>query len=167
MEMLTGGHPNSLGRTIEVVELVLEDKQLLQELYDCYFSTDEVVRLRTSNALKRICKVHPDWLIPYIDGLIGKISQINQASTQWTLAQLFLALENLMTNEQRHKAKQIMMHNLAHSTDWIVLNQTMQTLAVWAKADKDLQEWLNPVLIQLTKDPHKSVATKAKRLLKT
>lgn len=34
--MLTGGHPNSLGRTVAVVELVLADRGRLGELYDCY-----------------------------------------------------------------------------------------------------------------------------------
>ena len=51
-EMLTGGHPNSLGRTVEVVALVLADRDRLGELYACYQSDDAVVRLRTSNALK-------------------------------------------------------------------------------------------------------------------
>ena len=55
-QMLTGGHPNSLGRTIEVVEIVLADRERLEELYRCYFSNDEVVRLRTSNGMKRVAK---------------------------------------------------------------------------------------------------------------
>jgi hypothetical protein len=83
-EMLTGGHPNSLGRTIEVVDLVLEDPVKLSDLYNCYFSTDEVVRLRTSNAIKRISREKTEWLVPYIDRLISEISTIHQASTQWT-----------------------------------------------------------------------------------
>ena len=61
--MLTGGHPNSLGRTIEVVDAVLADRSKLEELYSCYFSADEVVRLRTSNAMKRIAREQPDWLL--------------------------------------------------------------------------------------------------------
>jgi hypothetical protein len=64
-EMLTGGHPNSLGRTIEVVELILEDSVRLSDLYNCYFSADEVVRLRTSNAIKRISREKAEWLVPY------------------------------------------------------------------------------------------------------
>lgn len=32
-EMLTGGHPNSLGRTVEVVELVLLSQARLTDLY--------------------------------------------------------------------------------------------------------------------------------------
>jgi len=61
-EMLAGGHPNSLGRTIEVVDIILSDSSRLEELFNCYFSPDAVVRLRTSNAMKRICKVQKKWL---------------------------------------------------------------------------------------------------------
>ena len=56
-ERLTGGHPNSLGETVSVAEDVLQDssRQLFNELCRTYSSDDEVVRLRVSSALKRIC----------------------------------------------------------------------------------------------------------------
>ena len=50
---LSGGHPNSLGDTVKVVEEVLKQPKRFKELFDCYLSDDEVVRLRTSNAMKR------------------------------------------------------------------------------------------------------------------
>ena len=53
-DMLTGGHPNSLGRTIEVVDAVLAAPERFEELFNCYQSADEVVRLRVSNAMKRV-----------------------------------------------------------------------------------------------------------------
>ena len=53
-DMLTGGHPNSLGRTVEVVEMVLANPDRFDELFNCYKSDNAVVRLRTSNAMKRI-----------------------------------------------------------------------------------------------------------------
>ena len=88
-ERLTGGHPNSLGNTVEVVDDVLKNPALFNELFQCYFSADEVVRLRVSNAMKRVCKENEEMLVPYIDKFLGEISKIDQASTQWTLAQLF------------------------------------------------------------------------------
>ena len=132
-EMLKGGHPNSLGRTIEVVDIVLANPTRLDELYNCYFSADEVVRLRTSNALKRISREHPSWLIPYIDKFINEISKIDQASTQWTLANLFQTLFVHMNPEQKVQAQAILKRNLESHTDWIVLNNTMQTLGDWSK----------------------------------
>lgn len=52
--MLSGGHPNSLGRTVEVVAKVLERPERFEELFRCYQSDDAVVRLRTSSAMKRV-----------------------------------------------------------------------------------------------------------------
>ena len=163
--MLTGGHPNSLGRTIEVVATVLANSDRLKELYNCYFSTDEIVRLRTSNAIKRICHQKPEWLVPYIDKFIDEISQIDQASTQWTLANLFQTLASFMTDQQKSAALTILKNNLKSHDDWIVLNNTMQTLAESANSDKKLKRWLIPHLQRLTGDKRKSVSGRAKKLL--
>lgn len=164
-EKLTGGHPNSLGNTIEVVDEVLENKKKLDELYQCYFSSDEVVRLRVSNAMKRICRVHPEWLVPYIDRFLNDISKINQASTQWTLAQLFLWLDDDMTDVQKEKAIKILKKNLEQSNDWIVQNTTIETLSTWAKFDDELRKYMVPNLEKFSKSERKSVAGRAKKML--
>jgi len=159
--MLSGGHPNSLGRTVEVVDRVLSNKTRLAELFDCYDSRDAVVRLRTSNALKRICRAEPESLVSYLDRLLERVSQIDQASAQWTLATLFLLLAPWMDSRQRKKARQIMQRNLEQNQDWIVLNTTMDTLAQWAEQDSDLKSWLLPRLQKLRHDERGSVARKA------
>jgi hypothetical protein len=164
-EMLTGGHPNSLGNTVAVVGVVLDDKKRFDELYQCYFSDDEVVRLRVSSAMKRICKERPEWLVPYLDKFLHDISKINQASTQWTLAQLFLWLENEMNQTQKDHAINVMKHNLENSKDWIVQNTTMETLTIWSKEDSDLKKWLVPRLNKFEKSDRKSVAGRAKKML--
>jgi len=99
-ELLKGGHPNSLGNTIEVVEKILDQNELFDELFNCYFSDNQVIKLRTSNAMKRTCKAKKDILIPYIDRFLHDISKVDQASAQWTLSQLFLMLEKDMNEIQ-------------------------------------------------------------------
>ncbi len=165
-ERLKGGHPNSLGNTVQVVEEVLNDPALFDELFNCYFSEDEVVRLRTSNAMKRICKAHKELLVPYLDRFLTDIAAIRQASTQWTLSQLFGMLEKAMSKAQHERATVIMKNNLEHHTDWIVLNTTMDTLGKWAGKDPDLKNWLIPLLERLTSDERKSVAGRAAKVLK-
>ena len=162
---LTGGHPNSLGNTIEIVELVLDQNSYFDELFHCYFSQDEVVRLRVSNAMKRIAKENEELLIPYLDRFLDEISEIDQASTKWTLAQLFLMLQTHMNDRQFQRAKEILLNNLHNSDDWIVLNMTMETLANWAIEDEALKQQLLPRLKQLKKDPRKSVFSKASKKL--
>ena len=166
-EKLSGGHPNSLGNTIQVVEDVLDHPVLFDELFNCYSSKDEVVRLRVSNAMKRICKAKCSLLFPYLDRFLSEISEIDQASTQWTLAQLFLELRKEMSDEQIDRAEHILKTNLSHHQDWIVLNETMRTLGIWAQGDPVLKAWLKPQLVRLCAEPRKSVSNRAQKLLKT
>lgn len=163
--MLSGGHPNSLGRTVEVVEAVLADRARLAELYECYFSSDEVVRLRVSSAMKRVTTAHPDWTMDYMDRLQDQVAGIDQASTQWTLALLFDLTRALLSPPQRTRAVEIMQRNLAGHHDWIVLNTSMRVLGSWAEDDADLRQWLRPHARRLADDPRRSVASTARRLL--
>ena len=59
-QSLKGGHPNSLGNTLEVVDAVLGNTDKMEDLFLCYQSDDETVRLRTSNAFKRIFRAKPE-----------------------------------------------------------------------------------------------------------
>lgn len=163
--MLSGGHHNSLGRTVEVVDVVLADRTRLSDLYSCYFSTDEVVRLRVSSAMKRVTAANPSWTMDYLDGLQTEISAIDQASTQWTLALLFDLTRELQTPRQRRRSIEIMQRNLADNDDWIVANNTMAVLAGWTNEFPKLENWLVPHLQRLSADRRKSVASRATKLL--
>lgn len=163
--MLAGGHPNSLGRTVEVVNLVLADRDRLAELFQCYFSADEVVRLRVSSAMKRVTIAHPEWTMGLMDRLQGEIAAIDQASTKWTLALVFDLTRTLLSEVQRARAVDIMQHNVATHDDWIVLNNSMKVLGAWADDDDELRRWLRPQLQRLTNDPRKSVASNARKVL--
>ena len=111
--MLTGGHPNSLGRTIEVVDAVLADDSKTEELFLCYRSADEVVRLRVSNAMRRVQAERPDLVLPYVDRLIDEIGALDQASAQWTLPKLFEGASDDMNADQHMRAEALVKRNLA------------------------------------------------------
>ena len=162
---LSGGHPNSLGNTEAVVEKIIGDETLLRELMECYRSLDPVVRLRVSSVLKRISQRRPEWLVPYIDELLGPVAAIDQASTQWTLAILFKRLMHRMTLAQSAAAIAIVQRNLDESNDWIVQNTTMQVMAGWAGGDPSLAAWLHPRLDRLSSSPRKSVSNRARKLM--
>ena len=164
-QRLTGGHPNSLGATVEIVEEVLADRSRLEELFNCYWSEDETVRLRVSNAMKRIAAAEHDWLLPYLDRLLKDVSLIDQPSAQWTLSQLFLTYTRDLDDRQRAKATEIMRRNLTESTDWIVLTQTMNTLTRWATKDNSIGKWLRPRLEELSQDERKSVRGRAVKMI--
>ena len=161
---LTGGHPNSLGNTLSVVDEVLADRALLAELVACYRSDDAVVRLRVSSAVKRVAQQWPEWVAAHLDDLLGWVAQIDQASTKWTLSILFVLLDDYMTPSQRDAAIALMQANL-HYDDWIVQNTTADSLAHFARQRPELAAWLVPELRVLTSSRHKSVRGRAAKLL--
>ena len=70
-----------------------------------------------------------------------------------------------MNNDQFSKAKSVIKHNLETEKDWIVLNNSMETLTIWSANDDDLKAWLKPHLKRLKNDSRKSVASRASKFL--
>lgn len=128
-----GGKLNTLGRAKEVLEIVLADQSRLDELYQCLFEDDAWLRMRAIDTLEKVCRQHPDWLLPYVDRLLHEVADIDQASIQWHLAEMFREVE--LTPTQRQQAISIMKRNLASKdADWIVASNTMTTLAQFVKS---------------------------------
>lgn len=164
-EMLKGGHPNSLGRAEEVVQIVLADRARLDELFASLSDQDELVRMRAGDALEKVCRDRPAWLLPYVERLLGEVAGIEQPSVQWHLAQILQHLRGELSADQARRATESLQRNLSHSSDWIVLNVTMDVLAEWAAHDAALAGSLIPELERLRLDPRKSVAKRASKRL--
>ena len=163
--MLSGGHHNSLGRTLEVVDIILNDEGSLKYLFECYSSSDATVRLRVSNAFKRIFRQNPNWFAGYVDKFQILIPTLNQPSAEWTLAQLHLEFCYLLTEKQKSKAINISKEQLKNSKDWIVIIQTMNFLEKMAREDEFLREWLVIKLDLISKDKRTAVRKKANEII--
>ena len=161
---LTGGKPNSLGEVPQVVSEVLVNPQLLPELYDCLFSDDQWVRMRAGDALEKICRVHPDWFVPYLPRLLGDVVEIPQASVQLPLAQVFGEIE--LTDSQRSRAVAILTANLSDPhVDWIVASHCMETLTQFASAGTVSPATVRPLLERQLQHRSNAVKKRAAKLL--
>ena len=102
-QSLIGGHPNSLGNTLEVVDAVLGNTDKMEDLFLCYQSDDETVRLRTSNAIKRIFRAKPELFNEWKKRFIKEVAEMDQPSAKWTsiqiLNELFDQLDEKKINE--------------------------------------------------------------------
>ncbi len=164
-DMLKGGHPNSLGRTAEAVDIVLADRARLSELFAAITDPDEVVRLRVGDALEKVCREQPGWFVTHVDRLLSDFGQIEQPSVQWHVAQMLQHLRSDLTDGQAQQATELLQRNLSASVDWIVLNVTMDVLTEWVTRDAPLANWLVPELNRLRQDKRKSVAKRASKRL--
>ncbi len=159
-----GGKSNSLGRVDEVIGLVLDEKSRLDELYDCLFDEDAWVRMRAADALEKVCREHPDWMLPYVDRFSKELTTSNQPSIQWHLAQIYQQV--YLTNEQKSLAINWLKGLLSSKeVDWIVAANAMDTLAQFVQSES----FSKPEFIILLKiqQQHKSktVVKRASKLL--
>ncbi len=159
-----GGHANSLGRVNDVINYVIANKSRLAELYDCMHHDDAWVRIRAADAFEKICRLHPEWLVPYIEQCINELSVTKQPSIQWHLAQIYRQVE--LTATQRRSVVKWLKHLLSSAeVDWIVAANAMDTLAKFASdGDISATEFRKLIKIQLA---HKSnaVVKRANKLL--
>lgn len=160
----TGGHANSLGRVGEVIELVLHDRSRLDELHKCLFDQDAWVRMRAADALEKVCRKHPDWLLPYIDRLQGELAASTQPSIQWHLAQIYRQVT--LTGAQKQAAVEWLQQILSSKdVDWIVAANAMDTLVQFTKDGSFSIAKMNGLLKIQQNHKSNAVARRANKLL--
>ena len=164
-EMLAvGGKSNSLGRVNDVIELVLHDKTNLNELYSCVFNEDAWVRMRAIDALEKICRQHPNWLLPYVDKFQVDLNHSDQPSIQWHLAQIYDQV-NLSPKQKLLAIDWLKKLLSSVETDWIVLANAMQTLVHFTKDNSFSKSDMVSLLKVQQKHKSKSVIKKVNKLL--
>ena len=129
-DLLSGGNPRTLHNVDEVTKTILVDPGRLHELVRCVLDGhDEIARMRSGDALEKVCRAQP-WLVqPYVPLLLGELAKIHQPSVPWHVAQMLGYVR--LTAPQRHLTIRLMNKNLDESTDWIVLNCSLDTWQSW------------------------------------
>lgn len=74
--------------SVTAVDLALGSPSLVEELLECVFSDDEIVRTRASDALEKVCRRRPGPLRPSLERLLVDMAAVRQPSVQWHLAQI-------------------------------------------------------------------------------
>ena len=148
---------------MEVIALCKAEPDRLSELLDCVIECpDEVVRMRASDALEKICRLQPSLVQPCLRTILGEMSRIDQPSVQWHVAQMLAELR--LTSRQRRRAVHILEDNLKRSSDWIVLNCSPAAYADLAREHPELVGDLRAELHRFTNHHLKSVASRARKL---
>ena len=164
-QSLKGGHPNSLGNTLEVVYAVLGNTDKMEDLFLCYQSDDETVRLRTSNAFKRIFRAKPD--------LFKNGKTIYQGSCwNWsTFCKMDLNPDFKWTFwsigwKGKTQSVEICLRYLRNEKDWIVINQSLNFI----RNHLERFDFKDPEMMKLLKnfvnDERKSISKNAEKLIK-
>ena len=164
-ELLTGGHPNSLGRTQEAVDAALADERHIGDLFDCLSSDDPTVRMRAGDALEKVARERAEAFGPYVERVLGEMARIEQPSVQWHVAQLLTEIP--LTPAQRRRGIAWLWRTWERSDDWIVISETLTALAHFAQNSPAVRKRLPDALRATQRDPRKAVASRATKLLES
>lgn len=146
----------------EVIRAVIAQPLRAHELFDCAVGDDEYVRMRAADALEKVCRHDRRIVQPLTPRLLAEMSEVDQPSVQWHLAQILgeLALDG----DERRQAVRVVRRLLDASDDALVLSHALTALAAFATADPALHEIAVAHVEAFVADQRPSVSTRARRL---
>ena len=98
LELLQGGDRRSIGRANEVVNMVQKNPAHFELLFQGFYESNPVIRMRTADAIEKVTSAAPELLIPYKQDFLALVHQINQMEVLWHFAQIIPRL-SLSTEE--------------------------------------------------------------------
>ncbi|MEJ2345344.1 MAG: hypothetical protein P8076_13450 [Gammaproteobacteria bacterium] len=92
LQLLKGGDRRSIGKSDEVVALVLGEPALFDVLFSGILEDDPLVRMRSADALEKVTAVHPEFLVPHKRALLGSLALVEQPGVRWHVAAMLARL---------------------------------------------------------------------------
>jgi hypothetical protein len=132
IQKLKEGDLRQKGKSEEVVADVLKKPQLFGDLVAGVSDAEPGVRMRASDAVEKITRLHPEFLRPYKNDFINVFARSSQKEVRWHLAQILPRLE--LTQKERQQVFEILISFLDDDSR-IVKTFAMQGLAEIAQTD--------------------------------
>jgi hypothetical protein len=158
------GHKNSLGRSNEVYDIVKANPTRMNELFNCIYADDAWVRMRAIDTFEKLVRDNKELARPYTSVIIEDLTEKNQASIQWHLAQLFAEIE--LSQSQLDKVLVWLRARVSTvEVDWIVSANVMKTLFYFYEKKLIKGEDLEPLLKLQQEHKSKTIRKKADQIL--
>ncbi len=162
LNMLQGGDRRSIGKSNEVVALVLDKPELFDVLIAGMKLNDPLVAMRCADAAEKITVLHPEYLQPHKHVLIDELSKAEQQEVRWHVAAMLPRLS--LTAQERQRVVDIL---LAYTNDHssIVKTLAIQALADLAMGDEKLKDMVRCHIEELMVIGTPAMRARGKRLL--
>ena len=134
--LLAGGDRKSIGRSNEVVALVLSQRKRFPELVACLWNDDPVVRVRAADAAEKASAQCPALLEPFKPELLGLLVEAEQQELRWHLAQMIPRLPLTARERQRAAAN---FRSFLKNRGSLVKTAGLQALADLSRHDAELR----------------------------
>jgi hypothetical protein len=161
--LLRGGDRRSIGRSNQVVKLVLRAPQHFAQLIKCLWSDDPILRMRAADAAEKVSSTQPDLLRPYKAELLGLLAEAEQIELRWHLALMIPRLP-LTQAEKRRAAETLQLYLEDRSS--IVRTFALQALADLSRSDPRLRLRVREILEESMATGTAAMKARTRRLLK-
>lgn len=159
---LEGGDRRSIGRSAEVVREVLARPELFGTLVCGLKSADELVRMRSADAIEKITAIHPEYLAPHKRALLRLASGATQQEVRWHMAQIVPRLR--LTVPERERMAALFIAYLSDASS-IVRACSMEALAELSVQEPTLLARTLPLIEELTAHGTPAMRARGRKLL--
>ncbi len=162
IELLSVGDRRTTGKVPVVMARVRARPELFAELVTALAHGDAGVRMRAADAMEKITRQHPEWVLPHKRGLLALAVNATQAELRWHLAQVLPRLT--LTGSERAKVVALLRGYLGdHSR--IVKTCAMQALVDIALVDRRYLAEVRELIERLTAQGSPAMRARGRKLL--
>jgi hypothetical protein len=161
--LLEGGDRRSIGRSNEVVRLMLNHPRRFRELIECLWHEDPVVRMRAADAAEKVSVKKPRLLDDYKAELLGLLAEAKQIELRWHLALMVPRLR--LTATERRRAAEALQRYLEDRSS-IVETFALQGLSDLAQNDARLRSKTKRLVEAAAQSGTPAMKARARKLLK-
>jgi hypothetical protein len=161
--MLEGSDRRSIGRSDEVVKVVLTSPRRFRELIECLWDENPVVRMRAADAAEKVSARKPRLLDRYKAELLGLLAETEQIELRWHLAAMIPRLCLAARERQRAAAT---LHRYLKDRSSIVKTFALQGLVDLSQNDAALRLKVKKLIEEAVQSGTPAMRARARILLK-
>lgn len=162
LKKLEGGDLRSIGRSEEVVQDVLANPELFGELISGMLYDDPVIQMRAADAVEKVTAIHPEYLRPHKRLILEQIAHIEQQEVRWHIAQI---LPRLVLDDEEVQTAIEILTGFLNDDSRIVRTFAMDSLAVFAERQPDMQPWVVALIEEMIEDGSPAMQSRGRKLL--
>ncbi len=144
------------------VETVKNNPTLFTVLIDGLSSENELIAMRSADAIEKLIKNNLELLHPYKNKLMALVNNVTQQEVRWHLCQ-FIPRLSLSIDERKKMIVELQRY--LNDKSKIVVTFTMQALADLAGNDKKMIQKIKPIIEELTINGSPAMKSRGKNLL--
>jgi HEAT repeat protein len=161
--MFKGSDRRSIGRSNEVVRLVLKDPRRFGELMAFLWDADPIIRTRAADAAEKVSAKKPRLLDRYKSELLGLLAETEQIELRWHLA---LMIPRLKLAALEHQRAVEHLHRYLEDRSSIVKTSALQALFDLSQSDPALRESVKQLLNEALRSGTAAMKARSRHLLK-